>query len=303
MHAEERTVREAFKRFPPWRGDLLVPSRSRGTALAALALYPACRSRAARAQRIAWELVRIAGPKALPGRSVTWEPPVPAPVWAELSACWRERLGAWNDAAVFHRPQPGRRGLALLLLQDGAPLAFVKLRDQADPLERESRALAAIHVYGPHSFSVPDAIALEETAGWWWLALAPLPPRIHRVPRDPALEPILEDIGAALEMLPRPAGTPGHWRPMHGDFTPWNLREMPGIGLFLLDWEHVGWAPPGADRVLFRATIAAINGSAANRAEFAEAIEFWQDATRDREPGMGEQRLADGLVRALREME
>ena len=204
---------------------------------------------------------------------------------------------------MFHRPQPGRRGLALLLFRDGAPLAFVKLRDQGDPLGREAKALARVHAYGPHSFSAPEVIALDTTAGWWWLAFAPLPPRIHRAPRKPALEPILEDIGAALETLPRPTETPGHWLPMHGDFTPWNLREIPEVGLFLLDWEHVGWAPPGADRVLFRATVAAIDGSAAARAGSAEAIDFWQEAMRDRTPGLGEQRLADGLVRAFKEME
>jgi hypothetical protein len=302
MGADSDIGRIGFKRFPPWRGNLLVPSGSQGAALAALALYPACRWGTARAQRIAWKLVRFVGPRALPGRSVVWEPPVPMRAWAELSERWRERLGTWSQAAFLYRHQPGRRGLALLLFQRGAPLAFIKLRDQAAPLQREAKALHAVHAFAPCSFRAPETIALEATGGWWWLAFAPLPPRIHRAPREPVLEPILEDIVGALSALPKPTGIPNHWQPMHGDFAPWNLREVPGMGLFLFDWEHVGWAPPGADGVFFRATTAAIRGSAVGRAGFAEAIEFWKDAQRDRRTGTGEQRLANGLVRALKEM-
>ncbi len=63
---------------------------------------------------------------------------------------------------------------------------------------------------------------------------------------------VAEDVSVALEgVLPRPDDIPAHWRPIHGDFVPWNLREDERGQLWLLDWEDAGWAPPLADLVRY----------------------------------------------------
>ena len=42
------------------------------------------------------------------------------------------------------------------------------------------------------------------------------------------------------DVLPRADGIPPHWRPIHGDYVPWNLREDDRGQLWLLDWEDAG---------------------------------------------------------------
>ena len=89
-------------------------------------------------------------------------------------------------------------------------------------------------------------------------------------------------------MLP-PAGIPPHWRPIHGDYMPWNLREDPLPVLWLLDWEHARWGPPMADLVRYIVAHHSLAWSSADRiativrrtvgAESAETVlevaEFW----------------------------
>ncbi|MBA2336915.1 MAG: phosphotransferase [Acidimicrobiia bacterium] len=84
------------------------------------------------------------------------------------------------------------------------------------------------------------------------------------------------DIGRVAG-LPKQHEVPEHWRPMHGDFTPWNLRSSGGR-LTLVDWEDRGWAPPHADEVLYHATRQALGGRLVVAAPAAtEAVYFWID--------------------------
>lgn len=291
-----------FKRFPPGRGELLVPMGPRVASRAAIALYAACRPRARVAQRAAWEAVRLAGARALPGPAVAWDPPLPLELWRGLEARWRRDLGAWDAVAILGRAQPERAGVALLLLAGGTPLAFVKLRPEGAALAREEAALEAVAAYAPGSFAAPAPLAAGEVAGWRWLATTAMPPRLHRPPVDPPLDEILAEVETALAALARPPGTPPEWGPMHGDFTPWNLREVPREGLWLLDWEEAGWGPPGADRVLYRATAAALNGGRpAEPAEPADrgAAAFWRSARAGRSATTRDRRLEAAVDRAL----
>jgi hypothetical protein len=166
--------------------------------------------------------------------------------------------------------------LLLLLLSRSGPLAFVKLRRRDDgDVGNECRALRCVRSFGPRSFSAPEVL-LERTLGdWYYLALEALPAKMHGVPKRPPLRAIVEEIGSALAELPRSAGLPGHWRPMHGDLTPSNLRELPGRRLILFDWEDAGWGPPGADAVLYRATSAALGEPMPDPTQSDEAIDFW----------------------------
>ncbi len=97
---------------------------------------------------------------------------------------------------------------------------------------------------------------------------------------------------------------PGHWRPMHGDFTPWNLRASGGGQLTLVDWEDAGWGPPRADEVLYRA----VSGALTRRPVIglggaAEAVGFWAERVADRLGAGGEEadrEFGERLLEVLR---
>jgi len=292
-----------YKDFPPGWGHIKVPMSSRRAALNGLALYSACRGKALWAQRAASALVAIFGPASLPGRSFPWVP-MSETEWLELSDVWRRELGAFDDVAGFCRLQASRTGLAFLLLHRGSPVAFVKVRyGDCLSLSNERSALQAVWGSRPRAFQVPEPFRFGAASGWCYLACAPLPTGLHRPPRNPPVAAILEEVDAALAALPRPAETPGHWRPMHGDFAPWNLRQLRGDSLVLVDWERAGWAPPGADEVFYRATWAALEHRPVDRCDTQEAVQFWRERMLAHHPeNTRDQRLANALDDVLGRM-
>jgi phosphotransferase family enzyme len=291
-----------YKDFPPGWGHVKIPMSSRGAALAGLGLYTACRTRALWAQRATRAMVAMLGPRALWGRSFTWNP-MSETEWETLASVWRHELGPFDDVAGYSRLQASRGGVALLLLRRGSPIAFVKLRQGDDGhLSNEQRALMAVWSYGPRAFLVPEPLDSGSLDDWHYLALAPLPPELHRPARNPPLAAILEDVAAALAALPRLPGTPQHWRPMHGDFAPWNLRQLRGGSLVLVDWENAGWAPPGADEVFYRAAWAALRYRRAERCDALEAVQFWRARVSPQQENTRDERLARALGRAFGSM-
>ena len=292
-----------YKDFPPGWGHIKVPLSSRRAALAGLALYTPCRPGGLGAQRLAMACVGILGPRALPGRSFRWTP-LSEMEWGELSDQWRRDLGAFDDVAGYTRLQASRTGLALLLLRKGSPIAFVKLR-QGDSvnLSNETLALEAVWSYRPKAFQVPEPLRSGSAVGWHYLATAPLPPGPHRPPRRAPLPAILEEVAAALAGLPQRRETPDHWRPMHGDFAPWNLRQLRGGSLALVDWEAAGWAPPGADAVFYAASWAALGHQLVDRCDTAEAVQFWRERVRAQHPeNARDYQLARALDEVLGQM-
>jgi Phosphotransferase enzyme family len=267
---------QCYKDFPPGWGHIKVPVSSRRAALAGLTLYTPCLPRAVWAHRAARACVAIFGPTALLGRSFPWVP-MNQGNWLELSDVWRRELGAFDDVAGYSRLQASRTGFALLLLHKGSPVAFVKLRNgDCRSLVNEKHALEAVWRYRPRAFQVPEPLQSGYAGGWHYLASAPRLSTVHRPPRNPPLGTILEEIEGALAGLPRPSEIPDHWRPMHGDFAPWNLRELRRGPLVLIDWEDAGWAPAGADEVFYRATRAALQHELAERCDAREAVQFWR---------------------------
>lgn len=240
-----------LKLLPP-DGHIAAPTGSRAAALAALGMYAACKPTVAALQRISWHAVRLLGPKLLPGRVVSWTMPIAEGEWVELSGRLRTEIGTHDDAAFHLRRPPDRAGFSMLRLERGETRAFVKFRRAGSgQLEAERRALEALD-RSIISFSAPSVLAAGEVGGWDYLALTALPLRIHRMPTDPPLAEISRQIGLALsDGLEHPDGIDSGWVPMHGDLTPWNLREVPGLGLALFDWEDWGWAPPGSDLVWY----------------------------------------------------
>jgi Phosphotransferase enzyme family len=291
-----------YKDFPPGWGHIKVPVSSRRAALAGLGLYSPCRRKALWAQWTAKACVALFGPAVLPGRSFPWVP-VSSSEWLELSNAWRRDLGAFDEMAGYSRLQASRTGLAVLLLRRGSPIAFVKLRHgDCGSLSNERRALDAVWRYRPRAFRVPEPLQSGSAAGWHYLVCAPLPPGLHRPPRRPPLAAILEEVDEALAGLPRPSETPDHWRPMHGDFAPWNLRQLRGGSLVLVDWEDAGWAPPGADDVFYRATHAALRYRPAGRCDRHEAVRFWRERVLAHPENGRDDRLAQALGEILGSM-
>ena len=231
------------------------------------------------AQKAVWWLVRVFGPRVLPGRSKEWSAPFGAEVWSQLADRWRTAIGPFDEYAVHLRRPAERAGSALLLLQNGSPVGFVKLqRGEAEALMTERVALKALCEFKPRSFTVPSPITWGTVEGWHYLMISPLPVGIHTPAVKPPVAEILEEVGTGLEpSLPRPPGTPPHWEPMHGDFTPWNLRAIGRDKLVLLDWENATWAPPGADALWYdavrRVTRLRVTSSGIDHSD--EVIEFW----------------------------
>jgi hypothetical protein len=220
-----------------------------------------------------------------------------------MSDDWRRRAGNFDTVAGYERLQASRPGLGLLLLARGVPVAYIKLRKgETSPLLNEVRAHDQVWRFRPRSFFVPEPVGVGEVAGWYYFIVRPLPARLHRPPQNPRISAIVEEIGAALAEHPRPPSTPDHWRPMHGDFAPWNLRLVGKHALALIDWECAAWGPPGADEVLYRASQVALRGGAALTAVHLEALRYWEERTDRWNDNVRDSQFGFALRRALREV-
>ncbi|MEO6821926.1 MAG: phosphotransferase, partial [Candidatus Nanopelagicales bacterium] len=101
-------------------------------------------------------------------------------------------------------------------------------------------------------------------------------------------------------VLPRTSRVPDHWRPMHGDLSPWNLRRGRD-GSFLIDWEDATWGPPRADRVYFSITgHAALGGPAPSWGPADdEAREYWRAVITARSGGDEDSATQERLLTIL----
>lgn len=294
---------ERFKSIPPRKGHVDIPMSSRRAAQAGLALYTACQPHALWAQRATWHVIALLGPRALPGRAYTWDPLTGGEHWDRLTEIWRREIGAFDSYALHRRRPLVRSGFGALLLRRGEPLAFVKLRkDYPAPLEHERVALEALARRPPHSFEAPRPLAWGESDGWSFLALSAMPRRVHTVVKDPPFRDILADMAETIGTeLGRPASVPFHWVPLHGDFTPWNLRSFGNGRIVLLDWEEFGWAPPAADIVWYDA-VSYIKGlplPPSGIPHTEEAMRFWLAYLESRTVP-GERSLRAAVLRWLR---
>lgn len=270
--------------FPPGRRNVWIPVASRRTASAGLSLVTFSRPLPVAAQLALWVATRLAGPWILPGRRRTWQPPVDG--WEQLTKSIGEAAGSFDGYAVYRRPQAARTGVAVLLLHGGTPVGLLKIREQNEELNREVTALGAFAAGGCGGrFRVPRVLARGSAGDLAWLVISPMEPVPSR-PADPAsAHALATEISERLEgVLPRPPDTPRHWRPMHGDLTPWNLRLTRGPLPWLIDWEDAAYGPPGADEVYFTATRAAVRRDTAAQSEsdHQEAVAFWSALVRER---------------------
>ena len=103
------------------------------------------------------------------------------------------------------------------------------------------------------SFRIAACVDSFVYDAWSVRQFEPLP-RFHRPARwnSARIRRVAEDVSLALNgVLPPAVGIPPHWRPIHGDYVPWNLREDSSGQLWLIDWEDTGWGPPLADFVRY----------------------------------------------------
>lgn len=266
---------DCYKSFPPKWNNIRLPVEHRSAALAGVAMYAPCTSRGEWVQRAAWALVSLGGPRLLPGRSRPWRPPLATDEWHALLEDLADIVGRFDSHSIYLRPDD-RQGLLLLLLDEDRPIGLVKARP-GDPatIDREEQALLRVERASIGSFQVPRVLGSGIAADWRFLVMSPMPPRMHRVPPADRLAAVVGDIEAALSSQARPDAVAADWAPCHGDFAPWNLRRLDESVPWLLDWENVGWAPPGADWVFYRASSIAI-GRPVGGLTASEGTEYWR---------------------------
>jgi glycosyltransferase involved in cell wall biosynthesis len=190
--------------------------------------------------------VRLPGIRRLVTERASQIEPVCGPeLWQIIVEKLRQRSGDVLGEWLFFHSQWGKpRSNIIGLSVDGHAEFFLTI----EPFTNHSRSLLSVVT----SFRVPACI-YSFAVGDWLVRQHELMPQFHR----PAgwdlarLRRVAADASRALDGLERPPNTPSHWRPMHGDLVPWNLREDKRGQLWLLDWEDAGWGPPLADLVRF----------------------------------------------------
>lgn len=287
-----------LKAYPPGVGQVLIPTASRQAAALGMTLYAPARRWTVAAHRALYVVNRFLGPKLLPGRKRTWRPDFEATRWSALVDNWRDVIGSFDQIAIYDRMQPGRSGFAALLIQHDRPLAFLKVG--LESMAREISALVMIEKFRPSTFTAPHLVAHGATEGLYFLAMDPVLAEFHRPEERARIRPICTEITQALAALSRPHDIPPHWTPMHGDFTPWNLRRVADNRSVLVDWEEVSWGPPGADRVCFEAAEVALGRHGAVECKAEEAIAYWISKGHEHVTRAADSRLWEDFSAALR---
>ena len=210
---------------------------------------------------VAWQ-VRVPGVRRLFAERKMEEPPVCGWThWGHIEEELRRRNSLSWLSWVHFRSQWGKERSSMLGLDaDGTPHVFVVV-------EPRDRGNLAERLPATRSFRVTtclDSFCHES----WSVRLYESLPRLHKPARWDAsrIRQVSEEVTRVLEQLLAPVeGIPGHWRPMHGDFVPWNLREDSQGQLWLLDWEDVGWGPPLADFVRYVVAYYSLGGTSPAR--------------------------------------
>ncbi len=294
-----KPLRQRSRRFPPTASGLLLPLHDRRGGALGLTMYTASRQRVIAAQRAAWCVTRLLGPRALPGPREVLQ----IDEWSELVDSWQATLGPVTSVAAYSR-KDNRTGTTMLTCREGRPVALVKVRSRMDALAREQALLSTLRDPLSPSIHVPRALGAGTTStGLAWSAQEFVFTRPHRPVMELAAtehDRLAEGMRAAFEQLglrrtddpaDDPTGDTGlDTVPAHRDLTPWNLRRDHRGAVWLFDWEDAGWAPPGADADYLALTRAALRGGAAPRVS-ARNRAYWR--------GLLEQRVAEGHIQPI----
>ncbi|GGS83124.1 hypothetical protein GCM10010156_47250 [Planobispora rosea] len=284
-------------RYPPGRGNVWIPVGDARSAAAGLSLLTFSRPLPLAAQRLLHTAALRVGPWVLPGRREPWSPPVAEHLWSAVLEQATAVAGPADGCAVYLRPQASRTGAAVLLLRAGRPVGFLKIREDADELDREAAVLELLDGGCGTGCRVPEMLGRGTAAGLSWMMISPMEPVPARPARDVRIDELTARIRERLADLPRPRDVPAHWEPMHGDLTPWNLRRTRGKVPWLIDWEDTGYGPPGADEVYYLATRAAVYGGTVAATGYGEAAAHWHAVVTRRRAD--DEELSERLLRAL----
>lgn len=288
---------EKWRKYPPLLGHVLIPARPRQAALAGSTLYTAARPRGLTAQRIGRGLIRTLGTRWLPTAKPS-DMPFESGHREVISQLLADHGCRHDRIAIYTRSQASRVGYSVLALQGTTPVGFVRVAGTGE-LDLECQALELLEAFGPASFRHPKLVGRSNAGLVDFVLQSVVLDGYHRPPRrTPPLDAIVAEIQAALAKLPKPEGTPDHWLPMHGDLTPWNLRES-GNRLSLIDWETVEWGPPTADQTLYSAASLALGLSRRSEPLSAEASTFWLDRI-SKTGNSRDERLRAKLIDSLR---
>jgi glycosyltransferase involved in cell wall biosynthesis/thiamine kinase-like enzyme len=149
--------------------------------------------------------------------------------------------GAPHKWLHYHSQWDKQRSSVISLTAQGEPEFYLTI----ERFDHPSRGpLAPVS-----SFRVPACIASFRVQDWS-VRQYELLPEFHQPAGSDLgrIRQVAADASRALEtVLKRAPDTPSHWRPIHGDLVPWNLRQDSRGQLWLLDWEDAGWGPPLAD--------------------------------------------------------
>jgi hypothetical protein len=188
------------------------------------------------------------------------EPVCGQEVWDVIVEKLRQRgsdsSGEWlHFQSQWDKPRSSVIGLSA----NGQPEFFLTI----EPFGDQSRTPVAPVA----SFRVP-ACTYSFCFERWVVRQLELVPQFHRPARwDLArVRQVAADASQALDgVVEKPPDIPAHWRPMHGDLVPWNLRQDKRGQLWLLDWEDAGWGPPLADLLRFIVAYASLGMSSPTR--------------------------------------
>lgn len=297
------STHKTFLRFPPRWQNVLVPCGGSRAAALGMTLYAASKPAPLVAHYALWAVARLSTGRVLPpGRRETWAAPVPQDVLAALCGQWSEAVGGAGDGiAVYERLQAARTAMTVLVCA-GARSMLVRVREDPAELVRERSVSVAAQGRPRSAFAVPALVGEGEAGGWHWTGYAVMSTRPHRplyrLPRHAGAR--ISDLVEAA--VPRPPGTPTHWRGAHCDVTPWNLRRGGGR-TWLIDWEEAAWAPPGTDQLYLRATVAAMGRRPIRPdsvpAADEEARTFCVELLEQRSASSREDHLRKRMLRAL----
>src|SRR5262245_45717039 len=152
-------------------------------------------------------------------RQARVEPVCGRELWQELAQAVQQRnpnlSGEWLH---FSSQWDKRRSSFIGFNTKGTPELFLTIEAVDNPLRAPVSSAA--------SYRVPVCRNAFSHAEWTVREFEPLPPFHRPALWDPSrIRQVAADVSRALEgRFDRPAGMPAHWRPMHGDLVPWNLR-------------------------------------------------------------------------------
>jgi hypothetical protein len=292
LHGLSASKPDRFRVLPASGATVLLPGR--GRLPGGLWLHAACRTKGL----VFWNtLGRLAGihPGLIPARTTWWAVPLTTEEWEGWAAEVESVCGFRPHRFVVQLPRDVRRRRFSLLLLDHRERARAFAKFTLNPQSALADAALAEFTTSPAGgFWSPPLLASGTAGGWSYTLTGVMPTGPHR----PALldrngrRRLIGEIQQRL--LPAGIGDGTTTFPVHGDFGPWNVRQVGGR-IAILDWEEMTVGPPAADELwhclswsLVRhgdvaTAVAAVRNDLAGE-ELALAARFWTEKLAGEEP-------------------